>query len=92
MTPAAAKYGAIAPRAPGFEERRKKMLEQAERERNALVSEAKASVGIWSHYGISEVRERFWKAYQAGKDMAKRMTWWDFILGTGGNRDEEAEQ
>ena len=35
VTPAAAKYGAAQPRAPGFEQRRKKMLEQADRERKA---------------------------------------------------------
>jgi hypothetical protein len=46
------------------------------RESNALKSEAKAAVGIWSSYGVAEVRERFWKAYQDGKDLAKRMTFW----------------
>ena len=33
----------------------------------ALQSDATA-VGIWSQYGVDEVRERFWKAYQDGKD------------------------
>jgi len=64
-------------------------LDAALRERDALQSEAKAAVGLWSQYGVDEVRERFWKAYESGKDFAKRMTWWDFILGTGGRRDEE---
>ena len=59
-------------------------------ERNALESEAKAAVGLWSQYGVDEVRERFWKAYESGKDFAKRMTWWDVMFGVGGrNRDEE---
>lgn len=123
-------------------------LEQAVRERDAIQSEAKAAVGIWSQYGVDEVRagvvgravrcqtrrcwqgrgprrtphatctaptglplacrhsepamslpylaggaqvrERFWKAYQSGKDFAKRMTFWDVLFGVGGgSRDEE---
>ena len=65
-------------------------LEAAVKEQHAIASEAKAAVGVWSHYGVTEVRERFWKAYESGKDFAKRMTWWDFILGSGrGSRDEE---
>ena len=65
-------------------------LREAVRERDALVSDAKSNVGLWSSYGVDEVRERFWKAYQDGKDFAKRMTFWDVMLGTGGrNRDEE---
>ena len=64
-------------------------LRAAVREQKALESEAKASVGIWSQYGIDEVRERFWRAYQDGKDFAKRMTFWDVLLGVGGRRDEE---
>jgi len=59
------------------------------RERDALQSDAKAAVGIWSQYGVDEVRERFWKAYQSGKDFAKRMTFWDVVFGVGGRRDEE---
>jgi len=59
-------------------------------ERDALISEAKSAVGIWSRYGVEEVRERFWGDYQWGKDLAKRMTFWDVIFGAGrGSRDEE---
>jgi len=64
-------------------------LDAAVRERDALISEAKSNVGIWSEYGVTEVRERFWQAYQSGKDFAKRMTFWDVLLGVGGRRDEE---
>ena len=59
------------------------------RERDALMSDAKASVGVWSAYGVEEVRGLFWDAYQSGKDFAKRMTWWDVLLGGVGRRDEE---
>ena len=66
-------------------------LDMVLQERDALQSEAKAAVGLWSQYGVDEVRERFWKAYESGKDFAKRMTWWDIVFGVGGrgNRDEE---
>ena len=58
------------------------------RERDALVSEAKQSVGLWSEYGLTDARDAFWSDYQWGKDFAKRMTFWDFIFATRG-RDEE---
>ena len=64
-------------------------LHVALREREELQSEAKAQVGLWSPYGVTEVRERFWAAYQSGKDFAKRMTFWDVMFGLGGRRDEE---
>jgi len=60
------------------------------RERDKLISEAKSTVGIWSSYGVEEVRSKFWGDYQWGKDFAKRMTFWDFLLGSVGGRDEEA--
>lgn len=59
-------------------------------ERDALISEAKSSVGIWSPQGVGEVRATFWGDYQWGKDFAKRMSFWDVVFGLGGsNRDEE---
>ena len=64
-------------------------LRAALKERDALQSEAKAAVGLWSQYGVDEVRERFWQAYQSGKDFAKRMTFWDVMLGGVSRRDEE---
>jgi len=64
-------------------------VDDALRERAEIQSEAKAQVGIWSQYGVDEVRERFWAAYQSGKDFAKRMTFWDVMFGIGGRRDEE---
>merc|ERR1719443_2697032 len=49
-------------------------FERVSADRDALISEAKSAVGIWSRYGVEEVRERFWGDYQWGKDFAKRMT------------------
>lgn len=61
----------------------------ATNERDALISDAKASVGIWSPQGLAEVRQTFWGDYQWGKDFAKRMTFWDVVFGVGRGRDEE---
>jgi hypothetical protein len=63
---------------------------QVSSERDALISEAKSSVGIWSPQGIDEVRSTFWGDFQWGKDFAKRMSFWDVVFGLGrSNRDEE---
>merc|ERR1740139_622350 len=70
--------------------RARTVFDAESRARDELVSEAKSTVGIWSTYGIEEVRKRFWDAYQSGKDFAKRMTFWDVMFGMGGRRDEEA--
>ena len=79
---------------PGAKDRvaRARVIFDAEvRARNELVSEAKSMVGVWSTYGVEEVRKRFWDAYQSGKDFAKRMTFWDMMfVGVGRGRDEEA--
>ena len=39
-------------------------FKQASRERDQLISEAKSAVGIWSSYGVEEVRSKFWLDYQ----------------------------
>eukprot|EP00967_Tisochrysis_lutea_P101898 scaffold153147_cov31-Tisochrysis_lutea.AAC.1 len=58
--------------------------------RDALVSEAKSTVGIWSPHGVADVRETFWRDFEWGKDFAKRMSFWDIVFGIGGsNRDDE---
>lgn len=70
--------------------RARAIFDAESRARNEMISEAKSTVGIWSSYGVDEVRKRFWDAYQSGKDFAKRMTFWDVMFGIGGRRDEEA--
>jgi len=70
--------------------RARAIFDTESRARDELISEAKSTVGIWSTYGVEEVRKRFWDAYQSGKDFAKRMTFWDVMFGMGGRRDEEA--
>ena len=63
---------------------------QKKNERHELVKAAKASVGIWSAYGIEETREQFWQTFQEGKDMGKRMTFYDMIFSMfQSNRNED---
>lgn len=55
------------------------------------VSEAKASLGLFSEYGISETRELFWKRFGQGQNFATRQSKWDFLfMGIGAmGRDEK---
>jgi len=61
-----------------------------ERDIASVQSEAKAKVGIFSEYGVQEVRDLFWAQLQGGKDFARRSSWYDFIFMSIGSmgRDE----
>jgi len=83
-------YDRLVPEAKRRVMEARQFFDAESRARDELISEAKGSVGLWSPYGVKEVRKRFWDAYQSGKDFAKRMTWWDVLLGGVGRRDEEA--
>ncbi|EOD32910.1 hypothetical protein EMIHUDRAFT_230311 [Emiliania huxleyi CCMP1516] len=82
-------YSTLVPQRQAEVDREMAAYRALSREREALVSEAKASVGIWSRYGVQEVRETFWGDYEWGKDLAKRMSFWDVVFGVGRGRDEE---
>jgi hypothetical protein len=83
-------YDRLVPEAKDRVARARQVFDAESRARDELISEAKSTVGIWSAYGVEEVRKRFWDAYQSGKDFAKRMTFWDVMFGVGRGRDEEA--
>jgi len=58
---------------------------------DAIESNAKSKLGIWSSAGVDEVRNKFWEKIDAGKRFAKRQTLWDaFISILTQRRDEEA--
>jgi hypothetical protein len=59
-------------------------------ERNAIIAAAKKEVGIWSQYAVDETREQFWQTFQEGKDMGKRMTFYDMLFSMFDRRDENA--
>ncbi|CAD7957281.1 unnamed protein product [Amoebophrya sp. A25] len=55
-------------------------LLEVESKRDNLIKEARQTVGIWSTIGVQEVRERFWGAWEQGKETAKRWTMMDAIF------------
>lgn len=60
-------------------------------ERDALAREARKTVGLWSSYGVEDARKMFWDAWERGKAVAKRMSWWDaiFVPMRASRRDED---
>ncbi|CAK0820578.1 unnamed protein product [Prorocentrum cordatum] len=61
--------------------------EQVRRRRDQVLSDARREVGIWSSFGVQDVRKSFWDAWKSGKDFAARMTMYDALFMVGG-RDE----
>eukprot|EP00929_Paragymnodinium_shiwhaense_P006889 TRINITY_DN110842_c0_g1_i1.p1 TRINITY_DN110842_c0_g1~~TRINITY_DN110842_c0_g1_i1.p1 ORF type:complete len:317 (-),score=69.32 TRINITY_DN110842_c0_g1_i1:364-1314(-) len=59
-----------------------------EEKRDKMLSEARHEVGIWSSFGVQDVRDCFWRAWKAGKDFAARMTMYDVMFATVGRREE----
>mmetsp|Transcript_73947 Transcript_73947/g.154121 ORF Transcript_73947/g.154121 Transcript_73947/m.154121 type:complete len:293 (+) Transcript_73947:87-965(+) len=58
--------------------------------RDSFMTEARREVGIWSVYGVKEIREVFWGAWQSGKDMAARWTMWDAMFAMFRSREEDS--
>jgi len=57
--------------------------------RDSIMTEARREVGIWSVFGVKEVRSAFWSAWQSGKEVASRWTMMDaFMMALPGNREE----
>lgn len=56
--------------------------------RDTMLSEGRREVGIWSSFGVQDVRACFWKAWQAGKDFAARCTFWNVMFAGGGGRND----
>eukprot|EP00457_Paulinella_chromatophora_P007668 gb/GEZN01007692.1/.p1 GENE.gb/GEZN01007692.1/~~gb/GEZN01007692.1/.p1 ORF type:complete len:365 (-),score=56.94 gb/GEZN01007692.1/:322-1416(-) len=56
---------------------------------NEQLSAAKSEVGLWSTYGVGEVRDLFWKRFGQGQGFAKRQSMWDALfMGMSMGRDE----
>lgn len=53
-----------------------------------IKNDARAEVGIWSTFGVKEVRDSFWSAWQSGKDFAARMTMYDAMFAMFRSREE----
>lgn len=65
-------------------------LEDIRREGYARMSDAKSVAGIFSEIGVEEVKDSFWKYYNAGKRFAKKQSMWDamFVGMRSMSRDE----
>ncbi|KAK9834999.1 hypothetical protein WJX81_003264 [Elliptochloris bilobata] len=44
-------------------------VRELERRRERLLSDAKASLGLWSAAGVDEGRQLFWRSFEAGKGL-----------------------
>lgn len=58
--------------------------------RDQIMTEARREVGIWSTYGVKDVRDSFWRAWQSGKDFAARYTMMDAMFMMIGGKEETA--
>jgi hypothetical protein len=59
--------------------------------RNTIMTEARREVGIWSVFGVQDIRDSFWKAWKSGKDFASRCTMYDALfMMMGSNKEETA--
>jgi len=68
----------------------KQGADRVQQKRDKILTEAKREVGIWSVFGVQDVRDSFWSAWKSGKDMAARWTMMDaFFMMVGGNSDEK---
>mmetsp|Transcript_113515 Transcript_113515/g.353853 ORF Transcript_113515/g.353853 Transcript_113515/m.353853 type:complete len:298 (-) Transcript_113515:81-974(-) len=56
--------------------------------RDKIMREARKEVGIWSVFGVRDVRASFWTAWKSGKDFAARYTMMDAIFMMVGGREE----
>lgn len=58
----------------------------AKRER--VITEARREVGIWSTFGVKDVRDNFWAAWKSGKDFAARYTMMDAMFMMFAGKEE----
>jgi len=64
---------------------------RVQKKRDQIMTDARREVGIWSTFGVQDVRDSFWRAWKAGKDMAARYTMMDaMFMAIGGSSREES--
>jgi len=55
---------------------------------DAAISEARATVGIFSDYAVQDARRLFWSCWEWGKNFAKRISFYDAIFLAMDSRNE----
>lgn len=63
-------------------------VERVQKKVDQMMQDARREVGIWSVFGVREVRDRFWEAWQSGKDLAMRYTMFDALFMMIGGKEE----
>lgn len=63
-------------------------VNRVEKKRNQIMVEARREVGIWSVFGVRDVRNAFWAAWKSGKDWAARYTMMDALFMMMGREEE----
>ncbi|DBA00516.1 TPA: hypothetical protein N0F65_006420 [Lagenidium giganteum] len=64
-------------------------LDRLDAIREKKMKEAKQFVGIWSDYGMAEVRSRFWDAFEKGKLFAQQQTFYHMVVQVLTARNED---
>ncbi|CAH0522756.1 unnamed protein product [Peronospora belbahrii] len=64
-------------------------LARTEREQEEKMKKARSYVGLWSDFGLADVRARFWSAFERGKMFAQQQTFYDIIIRVLSSRDED---
>jgi hypothetical protein len=54
-------------------------VNELDAQRQELLRKANSVVGLWSEYGMQDVRQRFWTSFEGGKVFAKRQTFWQMF-------------
>ncbi|GMF37676.1 unnamed protein product [Phytophthora fragariaefolia] len=62
---------------------------RTEREREDKMKKARSYVGLWSDFGLADVRARFWSAFEKGKIFAQQQTFYHMIMRVLSARDED---
>ncbi|CAE8742382.1 unnamed protein product [Polarella glacialis] len=64
---------------------------RVQRHRDRVLSEGRQEVGIWSSFGVQDVRNSFWAAWKSGKEFAARCTMYDAMFMVAGGREESLQ-
>lgn len=65
-------------------------VHRLQKKRDGIMTDARREVGIWSTFGVREVRDSFWRAWKSGKDFAARYTMMDAMFMMIGGKEETA--
>lgn len=65
-------------------------MNRVQKMKDDVIRDARREVGIWSTFGVQDVRNSFWSAWQSGKDFAARYTMMDAMFMMIGGKEETA--